>query len=254
MLIAPGVEEESVIISLLQFLVALGVYPYLSPGVGVPLQRRLSKDLLVLSFKARSNQRLQSIVEVLFSCLQHHRLSQLVFDVACADLFATLAQLAFEPLEGGPDKQAESTVTSHISITAPSDLKNWTLEGIQQADERWRYSQRLQELCRRLSCEAVFESCFALSGHNVDVPGWFNDVLTSLLVETTMRPGGVAAVFHLLLTSELCLSGQHWSSIERLSAMLSSLPRRAACTLDQYYCSIAPQRLLLCFSVFLFLQ
>jgi hypothetical protein len=236
---------------LLQWIVAFAIYPYLQPGVGIPLDKRLSGGAHAIAVKAPGGERrLQHVVGKLIETLSHKRILELVLDIALSDIIAALFQIASSPLDVA-ETPTTRTLDPVPANASPADL--YTRNTIEPSelsfassldDRTWAFSS-LQQLVLRLSATSVFEACFALTGEKL-APLWFRDCLSSLLHETITRADGVASLCRLIL--EPCLSNptNQWQYVDRVSTMLSVMPQRSVLPVDVYYRNIGSQRL--CFS------
>ena len=102
-----SVSQQKTVQSVLQFVVTLGVCPYLVPGVGVPLRHRTEfgavvQDVVCLSAAPGAARRLYTSCRVLLSVAQHASLGSLVFCRHFGDIAAGLCQLGFCPSKSSP--------------------------------------------------------------------------------------------------------------------------------------------------------
>lgn len=99
-----SVSQQKTVQSVLQFVVTLGVCPYLVPGVGVPLKCRTEfgavvQDVVCLSAAPSAARRLYTSCSVLLSVAQNAALGSLIFCRHFGDIAAGLCQLGFCPTE-----------------------------------------------------------------------------------------------------------------------------------------------------------
>ena len=102
-----SISQQKTVQSVLQFVVTLGVCPYLAPGVGVPLRVRTEfgavvQEVVCLSAAPSATRRLYTSCSVLLSVAQHASLGSLVFCRHFGDIAAGLCQLGFCPSKRSP--------------------------------------------------------------------------------------------------------------------------------------------------------
>lgn len=107
-----SVSQQKTVQSVLQFVVTLGVCPYLRPGVGVPLRYRTEfgavvQDLVCLDAAPEATRRLYTSCRVLLTVAQHASLGSLIFSRHFGDIAAGLCQLGFCPTKTKPLKPEE---------------------------------------------------------------------------------------------------------------------------------------------------
>lgn len=97
-----SISQQKTVQSVLQFVVILGVCPYLMPGVGVPLKYRTEfgavvQDMVCLNAAPHATRRLYTSCKALLSVAQHTSLGSLIFCRHFGDIAAGLCQLGFCP-------------------------------------------------------------------------------------------------------------------------------------------------------------
>lgn len=107
-----SISQQKTIQSVLQFVVTLGVCPYLMPGVGVPLKHRTEfgavvQDIVRLETAPHATQRLYTCCRVLLDLAQHASLGSLIFCRHFGDIVAGLCQLGFCPTKRKPPGPVE---------------------------------------------------------------------------------------------------------------------------------------------------
>ncbi|XP_069758006.1 transport and Golgi organization protein 6 homolog isoform X3 [Narcine bancroftii] len=103
-----SISQQKTVQSALQFVVTLGICPYLLPGVGVPLRCRsefaVTVEKMVGHFMpADGTWRLHTVTQVLLTIAGHPSLESLVFSGHLGDLIASLCQLGYLPIKGQQD-------------------------------------------------------------------------------------------------------------------------------------------------------
>lgn len=107
-----SISQQKTVQSVLQFVVTLGVCPYLMPGVGVPLRCRTEfgavvQDVVCLDAAPDATRRLYASCRVLLNVAQHASLGSLIFCRHFGDIAAGLCQLGFCPTKRKPLKSEE---------------------------------------------------------------------------------------------------------------------------------------------------
>ncbi|CAN8001604.1 unnamed protein product [Ixodes pacificus] len=96
-----GVLQQKTVQGLLQFVVALGIYPNLLHGVGVPLGKRTEQDALpcvASPVPSRRHRGLVVSVRTLLACVENAALRNLIYHRHLVDLLAALLQLCYAPI------------------------------------------------------------------------------------------------------------------------------------------------------------
>lgn len=110
-----SVSQERTLGGVLQFVISLGLCPYLAPGVGVPLARRSAFGTVVeklVSQRADSvaARRLFTTTQVLLQFAELSSVATLVFTRHLCDIMAALCQLGYQP-QGMKKGSMEDQVT-----------------------------------------------------------------------------------------------------------------------------------------------
>lgn len=101
---ALSIQQEKAISAALQFIVVLGVCPYLVPGVGIPVSQRLgpAKILLATAYDYSTElndlsriQHLVPVIKLLCSMLEVPSLKDIVLNSCLSDLLAVLLQVRY---------------------------------------------------------------------------------------------------------------------------------------------------------------
>ncbi|XP_062575035.1 transport and Golgi organization protein 6 homolog isoform X2 [Saccostrea cucullata] len=120
-----SVSHQKTVLSLLQFIVVLGVCPHLQPGVGIPIERRSEYAKVLLESSVSSNlsdeEHRVSLLQtlwVLVTCLKSPSLAQIILSCHFGDILAALLQL----IHGGSERKSVSR--SAIRFKADTDHKD----------------------------------------------------------------------------------------------------------------------------------
>ncbi|KAL3860129.1 hypothetical protein ACJMK2_010294 [Sinanodonta woodiana] len=121
---ALGVGQQKIILTSVQFIVSLGICPYLQPGVGLPLEKRSEYGrLLGLSVEEmqlddyQKTYRLFICIKVLMECINTPSLGSLILSRHLSDVLAMLLQLLYKtkPEINGEESNANTEKQSCIS-------------------------------------------------------------------------------------------------------------------------------------------
>lgn len=114
-----GVTQQKMLGAALQFVISLGLCPYLAPGVGVPLARRSAFGAVVETLVRHrtvqaARRRLFITTNVLLQFSELSSLGTLVFTQHLNDLIAALCQLGYQP--------------QHVQTNSTEEKVTYTLE------------------------------------------------------------------------------------------------------------------------------
>ncbi|KAI4901669.1 hypothetical protein NFI96_012847 [Prochilodus magdalenae] len=193
-----SVAQQKTLGTVLQFLVTLGLCPYLAPGVGVGLERRSAFGTAVEGAVRREvappcDRRLLVTTTVLMEVAGLSSLATLVFTRHLGDLMAALCQLGYRPHR-------------------PEGHGSESSKGI-TVEERKNCKQALQGLLGRVYQPIVIKELLVLQGGPKMTPGssgkggktlsqappWLRRLCGQLLSERVMQPHGVQAVVRAIL-------------------------------------------------------
>ncbi|KAL8639522.1 MAG: hypothetical protein Q9228_003450 [Teloschistes exilis] len=219
-------KNQKTIAALIDLIVIEGIYPCLTPGVGVPIERRL-KSALKGDFvtthitedqgdRASHDQLLDMIVSRMYTmAVSQSGLAPSIQERAYVDLMAAASQLAFGPECNLENKGYFSDVSKTLII-----------------------SKSAMDLFPLLT-SLLHPSC----------PQWFRDSITNYLSLLPLRPNGVRQTIDFIASaSESNVSSNDEQSIgpamslealARASTLLTSVPSHL--TPDEYFTDLAPQ-------------
>ncbi|XP_041652098.1 transport and Golgi organization protein 6 homolog [Cheilinus undulatus] len=236
-----SVSQQKSLGAALQFVVSLGLCPYLAPGVGVPLGCRSSFGATVEKLVCRGTvvgrkRRLLTTTMVLLKLAELSSLATLVFTRHLGDVMAALCQLGYQPqrAEGGTEEE--------------KDLS---------AEERQTCKETLKSLLGKVYQPIVIKELLILQGGpkqspTVGVssgsgsrtalgsaPAWLRRLCGQLLSERLMQPNGVQAVVRAVLGGGT--GGESdWKKCECVARILVTCPQQSA-SADSYYRQVCPQ-------------
>uniref|UniRef100_A0AAV2KYW9 Transport and golgi organization 6 n=1 Tax=Knipowitschia caucasica TaxID=637954 RepID=A0AAV2KYW9_KNICA len=185
-----SVSQQKTLTTALQFIISLGVCPYLAPGVGIPLAHRSSFGAVVEKLtrnrtdKTLGQQRLFTVTNVLLKMAELSSLATLIFTRHLGDVMAALCQLGYQPHK----KEKEMT----------EEAKHLNTEQQRMCREK------LKSLIGRVYQPIVIKELLILQGSkSVAVggctPAWLRRLCGQLLSERLMQPHGVQAVVRAIL-------------------------------------------------------
>ncbi|KAG7453732.1 hypothetical protein JOB18_009148 [Solea senegalensis] len=226
-----SVSQQKTLGAALQFVVSLGLCPYLAPGVGVPLGHRsvfaVTVEKLVHggSGSAEATRRLLTTTSVLLQLAELSSLATLVFTQHLGDVMAALCQLGYQPHRATDEKQ---------NLTA---------------DERQTCRNALGHLLGRVYQPIVIKELLVLQGgprqcvaggglggsssSSRSAPAWLRRLCGQLLSERLMQPNGVHAVVRAVLGGGT--GGESdWRKCDSVARILVACPQQSA-SMDSYY-------------------
>ncbi|XP_060041240.1 transport and Golgi organization protein 6 homolog isoform X1 [Erinaceus europaeus] len=240
-----SISQQKTVQSVLQFVVTLGVCPYLMPGVGVPLRYRTEfcavvQDVVSLDAAPATTRRLYASCKVLLSVAQHASLGSLIFCRHFGDIAAGLCQLGFCPVNRKTPKPEEEVLTEEervLSKEALQDILNQVYQPLavrellilQGGPLQSSSGMKTQDRCR--------------------TPAWLRRLCGQLLSERLMRPSGVQAVVRGILEgagagtaggSDAEATAADWKKCDLIARILASCPQQSLSP-ESYYQDICPQ-------------
>ncbi|XP_054632065.1 transport and Golgi organization protein 6 homolog isoform X2 [Dunckerocampus dactyliophorus] len=233
-----SVTQQKTLGSALQFVVSLGLCPYLAPGVGVPLGHRSAFGAMVEKMvcgqtSCVAHHRLLTTTNVLLHLAELSSLATLVFTRHLGDVMAALCQLGYQP------QQSEGSTSKDVK-----DLSE---------EERGNCQEALRHLLGKVYQPVVIKELLILQG-GTKQPGpvgrsnaskdrtassWLRRLCGHLLSERLMQPNGVRAVVRAIL--EGGTGGESdWKKCDGIARILAACPQQSA-SADTYYKQICSQ-------------
>ncbi|XP_037671717.1 transport and Golgi organization protein 6 homolog [Choloepus didactylus] len=240
-----SISQQKTVQSALQFVVTLGVCPYLIPGVGVPLRYRTEfgavvQDVVCLDAAPDATRRLYTSCKVLLNIAQNTSLGSLIFCRHFGDIAAGLCQLGFCPTKRKPLKPMEEVLNE---------------------EERTLSRQALKDILDQVYQPLAVRELLILQGgppqSSTDVkmqfgsraPSWLRRLCGQLLSERLMRPNGVQAVVRGILEgagagaaggNDAEVTAADWKKCDLIAKILASCPQQSLSP-ESYYRDICPQ-------------
>uniref|UniRef100_A0A3Q2E9A6 Transport and golgi organization 6 homolog (Drosophila) n=1 Tax=Cyprinodon variegatus TaxID=28743 RepID=A0A3Q2E9A6_CYPVA len=218
-----SVSQQKTVTSALQFVVSLGLCPYLSTGVGVPLGCRSAfgavvEELIQKEAPPPVGHRLLTTTRVLLQVAELATLATLVFSRHLGDVMAALCQLGYEPQRKDD-----------------------------QANVRQRCKEALRSLLGKVYQPMVVKELLILQGGPKQVsrasrgsaPAWLRRLCGQLLSERLMQPNGVQAVVRAILEGGTG-GDSDWRRSDAVARILVACPQQSA-SADGYFSLVCPQ-------------
>ncbi|XP_040280292.1 transport and Golgi organization protein 6 homolog [Bufo bufo] len=242
-----SISQQKTVQSVLQFVVSMGICPYLLPGIGLSLQHRSEFGALVCSMVSCDlpqvrTRRLYIACMSLLEVSHHSSLGSLLFTQHLGDLMAGLCQLGYCPANQGTKE----------SLKALSE------------SERGQCKEALRGLLDQLYQPLVIRELLILQGgprqgprpsgasaslQRAPAPAWLRRLSGQLLSERLMRPNGVQAVVRGILEDagvgvaggrEAEAAASNWKKCDAVAKVLASCPQQSI-TVEEYYRKVCPQ-------------
>lgn len=225
-----SVSQQKTLTTALQFVVSLGICPYLAPGVGVPLGYRSAFGAVVEKLthndtkRLEGQQRLMTTTNVLLKMTELSSLATLVFARHLGDLMAALCQLGYQP------HKEENGTAEELS-----------------AEQRRMCCEALRNLLEKVYQPLVIKELLILQGPKSSpvksmsgraAPPWLRRLCGQLLSERLMQPHGVQAVVRAILEGTGAESD--WRKCDGVAKILITCPQQCTST-DSYYRQVCPQ-------------
>ncbi|XP_028307371.1 transport and Golgi organization protein 6 homolog [Gouania willdenowi] len=231
-----SVAQQKTVRAALQFVVCLGLCPYLAPGVGVPLGRRSAfgatvENVVKEGAGPTAGRRLLVTTNALLQVAEISSLATLVFTQNLSDVLAALCQLGHQSLR--------------------EDQKPLS------ADERRSCRQALKSLLGKVYQPIVIKELLILQGGPkqsspvgggvgassraglTSAPAWLRRLCGQLLSERLMQPKGLQAVVRAIL--EGGTGGESdWKKCDAVARILVACPQQSTSP-DDYFRLVCPQ-------------
>ncbi|XP_032087061.1 transport and Golgi organization protein 6 homolog [Thamnophis elegans] len=238
---ALSIGQEGTVQAAAQLAVALGLRPYLLPGVA-PLPRDKAG---LLAAQPQAPRRLLAACSALVEVAEHPELARLILARHLGDLLAGLCQLGFCPArkarEGAPRERQGLTEEEQSSCKE-------ALQGLLDKAYQPLVIRELlllqggaKQACRRSQQNNEPRTALA--------PAWLQRLCGHLLSGRLLRPGGVQAVLRGILEeagagavrgSSAEAAAADWQKCEAIAKILSSCPQQSL-SLENYCQGICPQ-------------
>ncbi|XP_074248572.1 transport and Golgi organization protein 6 homolog isoform X1 [Saimiri boliviensis] len=242
---ALSISQQKTVQFVLQFVVTLGICPYLMPGVGVPLRYRTEfgavvQDVVCLDAAPDATRRLYTSCRTLLNVAQHTSLGSLIFCHHFGDIAAGLCQLGFCPTKSKLLTPAEEVLTEEertLSRVALRDMLDQVYQPL-----------AVRELL--ILQGGPPQSCTDVKTQlRSRAPAWLRRLCGQLLSERLMRPNGVQAVVRGILEgagagaaggSDAEAMAADWKKCDLIAKILASCPQQSLSP-ESYYKDICPQ-------------
>ncbi|XP_044519086.1 transport and Golgi organization protein 6 homolog [Gracilinanus agilis] len=242
-----SISQQKTVQSALQFVVTLGICPFLLPGVGIPLRCRTEfgaviQDIVSFSAAPSAVHRLYTSCIVLLDVAKHVSLGSLILSRHLGDIAAGLCQLGFCPMK------------------RKDELAKPLEEGLKE-EERTQARKALQSILDQVYQPLVVRELIILQGGpqqkcsdvkampSARTPAWLRRLCGQLLSERLMKPHGVQAVVRGILEGAGAGAAggagaeavaADWRKCDMVAKILASCPQQSL-SLEDYYQQICPQ-------------
>ncbi|XP_060694296.1 transport and Golgi organization protein 6 homolog [Hemiscyllium ocellatum] len=253
-----SILQQKTVQTALQFVITLGICPYLLPGVGTPLRCRSDfagtvEKLVCYLASPRGMWRLYIVTMALLDIASHPSLENLILTRHLGDLLASLCQLAYSP-----KKYQQNLMSEETSRQEDSEKRKGLTDAEQQSCQ-----QALQKLLDRVYQPIVVKELLILQGGIKQVasvcvgktqtfsqtPAWLRHRCGQLLSERLMKPNGVQAVVRGIVEGAGAgiAGGQSaeaaaadWRKCDIVARILASCPQQCL-SVEEYYRQVCPQ-------------
>ncbi|XP_008309635.1 transport and Golgi organization protein 6 homolog [Cynoglossus semilaevis] len=244
-----SVAQQRTLGAALQFVVSLGLCPYLSPGVGVSLRSRSAFGAMVEklirggSASRAAEQRLHTTTSVLLQVSQLSSLATTIFTQHLGDLMAALCQLGYRPRGRNPEQQQRQEQKD----LSPEDRKSCQ-DALRNLLGRVHQPIVIKELlilqggARQSSGSngsAALGSAALGSAALGSAPAWLRRLCGRLLSERLVQPSGVQAVVRAILEGGTG-GDSDWRKCDSVARILVTCPQQSA-SAEEYYRHVCPQ-------------
>ncbi|KAF3689280.1 Transport and Golgi organization protein 6 -like protein [Channa argus] len=239
-----SVTQQKTLGAVLQFVVSLGLCPYLAPGVGVPLGCRsvfgaMVEKLVHGGVVPAARCRLLITTNVLLQLGELSSLATLVFTRHLGDVMAALCQLGYQPLraERVPNEEEKMhNLSAEERQTCRESLRSLLGKVYQPiVIKELLILQGGPKQSGAVRCSSGSSSRAALGS----APAWLRRLCGQLLSERLMQPNGVQAVVRAIL--EGGTGGESdWRKCDSVARILAACPQQSV-SADSYYSQVCPQ-------------
>uniref|UniRef100_A0A1A8J4T5 Transport and golgi organization 6 homolog n=1 Tax=Nothobranchius kuhntae TaxID=321403 RepID=A0A1A8J4T5_NOTKU len=231
-----SVSQQKTLGAAFQFVVCLGLCPYLAAGVGVPLSRRSAFGAMVEKVVYRevsppATRRLLTTTRVLLQLAEQSSLATLVFTRHLGDVMAALCQLGFQPQR--EDGRLLSADECRVCKKALKDLLGKVYQPI--------IIKELLILQGGPKQSAPAGSSGGPSGRAGlgSAPAWLRRLCGQMLSERLMQPNGVQAVIRAVLEGGTG-GDSDWRKCDAVARILVACPQQST-SADDYFRLVCPQ-------------
>ncbi|KAM4722032.1 transport and Golgi organization protein 6 homolog [Rhinophrynus dorsalis] len=247
-----SISQQKTVQSVLQFVVSLGICPYLLAGIGLPLQQRSEFGALVCKVVSCElphvrTRRLYICCTTLLEVSHHPSLGSLLLTHHLGDLMAGLCQLGFSPEKVKSEQSTEGRLKELTEL------------------ERSQCKKALRSLLDQVYQPLVIRELLILQGggprqggqsssstvseQRGPAPAWLRRLSGQLLSERLIRPHGVQAVVRGILEGagagtvggrEAEAAASNWKKCDAVARILASCPQQSV-SAEEYYRTICPQ-------------
>ncbi|XP_008303147.1 transport and Golgi organization protein 6 homolog, partial [Stegastes partitus] len=234
-----SVAQQKTLAAALQFVVSLGLCPYLAPGVGVPLGRRsafgsMVEKLVCGGAEPAGGRRLLTTTSVLLQLAELSSLATLVFTRHLGDVMAALCQLGYQP-----HREEQRPLTAEECRTCKESLRSLLGKVYQPIVVK---ELLVLQGGPKQAAPAGSSGGSGGSGSRAGLgsaPAWLRRLCGRLLSERLMQPNGVQGVVRAVL--EGGTGGESdWRKCDAVARILVACPQQST-SADAYFSNVCPQ-------------
>ncbi|KAF7645399.1 hypothetical protein LDENG_00205060, partial [Lucifuga dentata] len=236
-----SITQQKMLGSALQFVVSLGLCPYLELGVGVSLSHRSAFGVMVEGLFRRDaalgmERRLLTTTNVLLQLAELSSLATQVFMRHLGDIMAALCQLGYRPhTADGSSSEEKDKLSAEERRVCRETLKS--LLGKVYQPVVIKELLVLQGTPRQQSTAVGMEMTGSRAAAGSSPP-WLRRLCGQLLSERLVQPSGVQAVVRAILEGGTGESA--WRKCNGLARILITIPQQSA-SAENYYRKVCPQ-------------
>ncbi|KAE8608677.1 hypothetical protein XENTR_v10011566 [Xenopus tropicalis] len=245
-----SISQQKIVQAVLQFVISLGICPYLLPGVGLPIQQRsefgaLVRSLITCETPTIRTRRLFISCSALMEVSHQLSLGSLLLTHYLGDLMAGLCQLGFCPSR----KNAEQNTIEKLKDLTESE-RNQCKEFLKSLLDQVYQPLVIRELLiLQGGPRQGIKSCSGKATKRAPAPSWLRRLSGHLLSERLMKPHGVQAVVRGILEGagagavgghDAEAASSNWEKCDAIARILVSCPQQSL-TVEEYYQKVCPQ-------------
>ncbi|XP_033626737.1 transport and Golgi organization protein 6 homolog [Asterias rubens] len=266
-----SVGQQKNLMTLLQFIVCLGLVPNLQKGIGIPMEKRSGFGQILIGRESVLNpERLKQVVKVLLECVKQPSIGGLILTRHLGDLLASLLQISHS--------EKLSQTKDNNTTDQAKDVAEPTQRSENSKDVEF-FQNQLKRLLQRAYQPLVIRELLFLQGGPGDertgtaktnpksasqrsqnpksvsqrshnplprAPQWLKKECGRLLTERLIKPKGIQWVLRGLLdvgggaAVNASATTDNWRKCDAVSHLITNCPLEDI-TVDKYYKLVCPQ-------------